>query len=65
MSERIPPPGSENFILSLAGYGSLKTTPNQAGRVILPVSHQHFYPPTELEIALAEQKRQAEVIALL
>lgn len=65
MSERIPLPGPKNFTLGLAGYKSLNTTPNQAGRVVLPVSCQLSYPPTELEIALAEQKLQAEVIALL
>lgn len=54
MPERIPLPGPKNFTLGLAGYKSLNTTPNQAGRVVLSVSCQLSYPPTELEIALAE-----------
>lgn len=63
--QRLPPSEPENFILSLAGYGSINPEPNQAGRTILPVSRRLTFPPIELDIALVEQKREAAVITLL
>lgn len=61
MTQRLPPPERENFTLGLAGYGFLNPEPSQAVRTVLPVSRQLSFPPTELEIALAE--REGGVIA--
>lgn len=65
MAQRLPLPGPENFTLGLAGYGFLNSKPSQAPGTIPPVSRQLSFPQTELDVALAEQKRQGAVIVLL
>lgn len=65
MAHCLPPLGPENCTLGLAGYGSLNLEPSQTERTVPPVSRQLSFPQTELHIALAEQKCQVAVIALL
>lgn len=65
MSGNIPPPRLEDFTLGLSGFGYCNTPQNQTARTTVPTTRQLNFQPTELEVALAEQKRQAAVIALL
>lgn len=65
MAQRLPPPSPENFTLGLAGFGSINIDLSHIARTTAPVSCRLSFPQTKLDIALAEQKCQAAVIALL
>lgn len=65
MSGCTPPPRPEDFTLGLSGFGYCNVPQNQTARTTVPASRRLNFQTTELEIALAEQKRQAAVITLL